>query len=309
MGQRERERKAKRALAELGHAATPCKAPALTPAAKRHASVVKKAQAAVAKAKDTSAKVRAIEPPPPPPPASARVGNEPWQVVGPPPPPTPRGSVARSMEPGATQPEKDRSPSPEPPPPAATTGSASSSEPPKPAGSPRPNPAAGAEAPQPGVSSGGVDAELKVVIPIGKGGCKGKSNRKDYDYDEGKDGKYTCLQCGMKPLRSYFLIEAVDGDGNVCPELDREGRLDGRCYACCRGWTDPYGPPDIYEDLVALGTHSEEVLQGCFRRECNKRHGKRSDVKKNEHAQLKIKAWKELLAKIIEKKAEGHVHE
>ena len=103
----------------------------------------------------------------------------------------------------------------------------------------------------------------------------------------------------MKPLRSWFRIEAVDGDGKLCPELDREGRLDGRCYECCRGWRDPYGPPDIYEDLVA--STSEEVLRDCFRRECNKRHNMRSDVKKNEHAQLKIKEWQELLAKIIEK--------
>ena len=229
----------------------------MTPAAKRRASVAKKAGLA-AKAK---AKAGAV-------PQANAVGNEPWQLV----------------EPDTT-----------------TTGSASSSEPREPARAPPPNPAAGSGNPASSVSSGGVEAELKVVIPTGKGAAKGKSYRKEYDYDEGKDGRYTCAQCGMKPLRSWFMIEATDGDGNLRCEYDKEGRLEGRCYECCRGRGKYAGPADIYEDLVASGTHSEEVLQGCFRRECNKRHDKRSDVKKNEHAQLKIKEWKELLAKIIEK--------
>ena len=224
MGRRERERKAKRALAELGQTATPCKAAALapkTPVAKRPASVRK----------------------------------------------------------------------------------ASSSELREPARAPPPNPAAGSGNPASSVSSGGVEAEVKVVIPTGEGGAKGKSYRKEWDYDEGKDGKYTCAQCGMKPLRSWFLIEAEDGEGNLRCEYDVEGRLDGRCYECCRGRGKYAGPKDIYDDLLA--THSEEVLQNCFRRECNKRHDKRNDVKKNEHAQLKIKEWKELLAKIIANMPKG----
>ena len=174
---------------------------------------------------------------------------------------------------GATQPEKDRSPSSEPPPPAATTGSASSSEPREPARAPPPNPAAGSGNPASSVSSGGAEAEVKVVIPTGEGGA-----RKEWDYDEGNDGKYTCAQCGMKPLRSWFLIEAVDGEGNLRCEYDVEGRLIGRCYECCRCRGKYAGPKDIYDDLLA--THSEEVLQNRFRRECNKRHDKRSDVKK-----------------------------
>ena len=73
MGVKERERKAKRAAGELfPHAATPCKAPALTPAAKRRASVAKKA-ALAAKAK---AKAGAV-------PQANAVGNEPWQLVEP----------------------------------------------------------------------------------------------------------------------------------------------------------------------------------------------------------------------------------
>ena len=66
MGRRERERKAKRALAELGQTATPCKAVALapkTPAAKRRASVGK------ARAK---AKTGAVQ-------QAKALGNEPWQ--------------------------------------------------------------------------------------------------------------------------------------------------------------------------------------------------------------------------------------
>ena len=127
MGVKERERKAKRALAELGHMATPCKAPALTPAAKRRASVAKKAGLA-AKAK---AKAGAV-------PQANAVGNEPWQLV----------------EPDTT-----------------TTGPASSSEPREPARAPPPNPAAGSGNPASSVSSGGGEAEVKVVIPTGEGGA------------------------------------------------------------------------------------------------------------------------------------------
>ena len=50
---------------------------------------------------------------------------------------------------------------------------------------------------------------------------------------------------------------------------------------------------------------TEAALEKRFKNECNKRHNKRSDVKKNDHAQLKIKEWKELLAKIIEKMPDG----
>ena len=163
---------------------------------------------------------------------------------------------------------------------------------------PPPNPATGSGNPASSVSSGGVEAEVKVVIPDGEGGAKGK-----WDYDEGKDGKYTCAQCGKKPLRSWFLIEAVDGEGNLRCEYDVEGCLVGRCYECCRCRGKYAGPKDIYDDLLA--TQDEEMLQNRFRRECNKRHNKRSDVKKNEHAQLKIKEWKELLAKIIAKMPPG----
>ena len=154
--------------------------------------------------------------------------------------------------------------------------------------------ATGSGNPASSVSSGGVEAEVKVVIPDAEGGAKGK-----WDYDEGKDGKYTCAQCGKKPLRSWFLIEAVDGEGNLRCEYDVEGCLVGRCYECCRCRGKYAGPKDIYDDLLA--TQDEEMLQNRFRRECNKRHNKRSDVKKNEHAQLKIKEWKELLAKIVAK--------
>ena len=79
-----------------------------------------------------------------------------------------------------------------------------------PARAPPPNPAAGSGNPASSVSSGGVEAEVKVVIPTGEGGANG-----EWDYDEGKDGKYTCAQCGMKPLGSWFLIEAQDSAREV----------------------------------------------------------------------------------------------
>ena len=123
------------------------------------------------------------------------------------------------------------------------------------------------------------------------------SARVGWECDEGVDGKYTCAQCGVKPVRSWFLIEQEDLEGNLCVEYDLEGRLYGRCYGCCRGRGKYKGPEDIYADLV--DTHDEETLANIFRRECNKRHNKRSDVKNNEHALLKIKDWKELLAAII----------
>ena len=45
-------------------------------------------------------------------------------------------------------------------------------------------------------------------------------------------------------------------------------------------------------------TRSDKVLKKRFKKLCNKRHLKRSDVKKNEYALLKIKEWQELMAKI-----------
>ena len=107
---------------------------------------------------------------------------------------------------------------------------------------------------------------------------KGTSGRRQWDYDEGKGGKYTCAECGWKPHRSWFLIEATDGDGNLCCEFDVEGRLYGRCYECCRGRGQDAGAKDIYEHIV--GTHNERQLQKFFNKECNKRHNKCSDVKK-----------------------------
>ena len=128
---------------------------------------------------------------------------------------------------------------------------------------------------------------------------EGTLGRRQWDYDEGKGGKYTCAECGWKPHRSWFLIEATDGDGNLCCEFDVEGRLYGRCYECCRGRGQDAGAKDIYENIV--GTHNEDQLQKLFNKECNKRHNRRSDVKKNEQQQLKIKEWQELLEAIAAK--------
>ena len=145
---------------------------------------------------------------------------------------------------------------------------------------PAPNPAAGSGNPASSVSSGGVEAEWKLVEPEVKvkiPTCEG-GDHKVWIYDEGKGGKYTCSQCGRKPPRSLFLIEAEDGAGNLRCEYDKEGRLDGRCYECCRGRGKYAGPKDIYDDLRAR--YSEEKLERRFRNECNKRHNKRSGVKK-----------------------------
>ena len=79
--------------------------------------------------------------------------------------------------------------------------------------------AAGSGNPASSVSSGRVEAE----------GCG------SWEYNEGVGGKYTCAECGARPLRSAFLIEATDLEGNLCVERDLEGRLYGRCYDCCRG--------------------------------------------------------------------------
>ena len=95
------------------------------------------------------------------------------------------------------------------------------------------------------------------------------------------------------------MIEATDGEGNLCPGYDVEGSLYGRCYYCCRGNGGHAWSKDIFENVV--NTHTEQELQDVFRRECNKRHRKREDVKKNEYAQLKIQEWQELLDAIVAK--------
>ena len=84
--------------------------------------------------------------------------------------------------------------------------------------------ASGSGSPPSSVSCGGVEAE-------GRGG---------WTYTEGVGGQYTCAGCNARPLRSGFLIEATDLEGNLCVERDWEGRLHGRCYTCCRG-RGPYG--------------------------------------------------------------------
>ena len=75
---------------------------------------------------------------------------------------------------------------------------------------------------------------------------RGKVGCTQYMYKEGVDGKYTCAECLMKFLRSWFMIEAQDLEGNLTPERDVEGYLYGRCYECCRG-RGPRQTADIYE--------------------------------------------------------------
>ena len=103
------------------------------------------------------------------------------------------------------------------------------------------------------VSSGRVEAE----------GCG------SWKYNEGVGGHYTCAGCGARPLRSAFLIEATDPEGNLCVERDVEGRLYGRCYDCCRG-RGRQGGLDIYAHLVP--ETSEEMMAKIFKKECNRRH-------------------------------------
>ena len=43
-----------------------------------------------------------------------------------------------------------------------------------------------------------------------------------------------------------------------------------------------HGAKDIYDNIV--GTHNEDQLRKLFNKECNKRHNKRSDVKKRASA-------------------------
>ena len=64
------------------------------------------------------------------------------------------------------------------------------------------------------------------------------------EYTEGVGG-----ECGARPYRSRFLIEATDLEGKLCCDRDWEGRLYGRCYECCRGRGEYAGPNDIYDDL------------------------------------------------------------
>ena len=65
------------------------------------------------------------------------------------------------------------------------------------------------------------------------------------------------------------------------------GRLYGRCYDCCRG-RGRQGGLDIYAHLVPeTSLLTEEMLAKIFKKECNRRHRKRSGVKKNDYALLK----------------------
>ena len=66
---------------------------------------------------------------------------------------------------------------------------------------------AGSGNPASSVSSGRVEAE----------------SRGSWEYNEGVGGQYTCAGCGARPLRSGFLIEATDLEGNLCVERDLGG--------------------------------------------------------------------------------------
>ena len=151
-----------------------------------------------------------------------------------------------------------------------------------------------AEAAHPAPARGAVEAE-SLVAGSGNPASSVSSGRVEaegcgsWKYNEGVGGQYTCAGCGARPFRSAFLIEATYLEGNMCVERDLEGRLYGRCYDCCRG-RGRHGGLDIYADLPAT---DEETLMKKF--ECNKRHTKRSDVKKNENALLKILKFKDLI--------------
>ena len=153
-------------------------------------------------------------------------------------------------------------------------------------------------------SPAGSSPPESLAAGSGNPASSGSSGRAEADslhkwlYDEGKNGKYTCAWCGKRPYRSWFLIEATDLEGNLCVERDLEGYLYGRCYECCRG-RGPHGGDDMYADLV--DDNDEETLANIFRRECNKRHSKRSDVKKNDNMLLKISKFQDLLQAAMRK--------
>ena len=133
-------------------------------------------------------------------------------------------------------------------------------------------PAAGSGSRPSSASSGAVEAE-SLVAGSGNPASSVSSGRVEaegcgsWEYNEGVGGQYTCVGCGARPLRSAFLIEATDLEGNLCVERDLEGRLYGRCYDCCRG---RHGGLDIYAHLVP--ETSEENLKKIFKKECNRRH-------------------------------------
>ena len=124
---------------------------------------------------------------------------------------------------------------------------------------------------------------LTPVAPSGSGNPSCVSSGVEAgrgSYKEGVGGLYTCAGCGARPLRSAFLIEATDLEGNLCVERDWQGRLYGRCYDCCRG-RGCHGGDDMYADLVQDGA-LEETLWKTFKKECHMRHMRRNDVKDND---------------------------
>ena len=143
-------------------------------------------------------------------------------------------------------------------------------------------PAAGSGSRPSSASSGAVEAE-SLVAGSGHPASSVSSGRVEaegcgsWKYNEGVGGQYTCAGCGARPFRSAFLIEATNLEGNLCVERDFEGRLHGRCYECCRG-RGPHGGEDMCADLVPMTP--DDMLANIFKKECNKRHLKRSDVKK-----------------------------
>ena len=125
-------------------------------------------------------------------------------------------------------------------------------------------PAAGSGSRPSGASSGAVEAE-SLVAGSGNPASSVSSGRAEADgwkweYNEGKNGLYTCVWCKNRPYRSWFLIEATDLDGTLCVERDVDGSLYGRCYECCRG-RGRCGGDDMYADLVKQGA-DEETLGG-----------------------------------------------
>ena len=121
---------------------------------------------------------------------------------------------------------------------------------------------AGSGNPPSSVRSGSVEAE---------GQSHGRGT-----YTEGVGGTCTCMECRTQTLKSGFLLESWDLEGNLCPERDWKGKLPGRCCECCRG-EGPAETEDMYAELLLKKT--EEHITPKFQQECNKRHRKRSDVK------------------------------
>ena len=102
-----------------------------------------------------------------------------------------------------------------------------------------------------------------------------------------------CKECREPVLRSDFMIEAKNVFGQSAPAQDWQGTLPGRCYTCCRG-QGPNSSEDMFSTQVK-DKKTEAQINKLFKKEAQKLHSLRSDVKERDCKRLRSMFFEDIM--------------